>query len=267
MMNSAFKMTRAFVLICTLVMSYGVTISCAHKKAIDFSQYSDQQLWQEALKLLEKKKWAQARERLRFLARVYLDSPFREQAYLRIGDTYFHEGTPSMQLAVDAYNEFLRLFPNSPDAPYAMFQIGEIYYRRSPKPQRTQENTEKALEYYKRVVSDYPNSPYAKQARERLRDCYYKLAMHEYLIAKFYYKRGRREAALSRLQFIFDHYPEDSIPPEVFYLMAQALQRFGRLEESLDYIRRLENRYPSSKWAKKAEKIRKELEQQQKKKE
>lgn len=243
-----------------LAGSLGIVSGCGGKKGIDFSQYTDQQLWNEAVQLLEKKKWAEARERLRFIARVHLDSPFREQAYLKIADTYFHEGTASMQLAIDAYNEFLRLFPNSPEAPYAMFQIGEVYFRRSPKPQRTQEYTEKAVEYYRRVVTDFPNSPYAQQARERLHQCYYKLAMHEFLIGKFYFRRGHNDAALSRFQYIFDHYPEESIPPEVFYYMARTLQRFGRIEESLNYLRRLENLHSNSKWAEKARKLREELE-------
>lgn len=247
-------MLRPLLLTYSLLI-ISVALGCGGKKTVNFSQYSDQQLFEEGMKLMEKKHWNEARERFRYLSRVYIQSPLREQAYLKIGDCYFHEGSAATSLAVSAYQEFIRLYPNSPEAPYALYQIGEVYYRQSPNHRRSQESTAQAVEYYKRVLNEYPNSPYGKQAQDRLKASYEKLAKHEFMIGRFNYQRGRYTAALGRFQYTFDRYPEDTIPPEAFLYMARTLQKFGRLDESLEFLRRLMNLHPDSKYADEAREL------------
>ncbi len=239
-----------------LLVQFAVIIvlaGCSTKHKVNLSAYTDEQLFQEAQKLIKRKKWAEARERLQYLTRIHLNSPFREEAYILIGDTYQHEGFSGYELAIQTYQDFLRLYPNSPKAPYALLQIGELYFKKSEKPQRTQEFTRKAIEIYQKVLQQYPTSDEARIAEQRLKICYERLALHEYIVAKFYFSRKNYRGALWRLEYIFQKYPEKYIPPKVYFLMVKTLLKFGREEDALQYLYKVQERYPKTTWAVKAE--------------
>ncbi|MCS7313506.1 MAG: outer membrane protein assembly factor BamD, partial [Acidobacteria bacterium] len=146
----------------TLIVSLGLSLAgCARKPPAFLADTTDQQLFQRGLQAMEKKRWSEAREAFRYLTRMFLQSPYREKAYLYVADTYFQEGVESLSMAVSAYQEFLRLYPNSVDAPYAMFQVGMSYFLQAEKPQRTQENTQKAVEAFQQLLERYPTGAWA----------------------------------------------------------------------------------------------------------
>ncbi len=236
-----------------VVGSLGLSLAgCARKPAAALADMTDQQLFQRGLQAMEKKRWPEAREAFRYLTRMFLQSPYREKAYLYIADTYFREGVEGLPMAVSAYQEFLRLYPNSVDAPYAMFQVGMSYFLQAEKPQRTQENTRKAVEAFQQLLERYPTGEWAEKAKQYLRLAQQRLAEHEFIIGKYYYKKKNYEAALNRFQAMFAQFPPELCNPEAYLLTYRILQKMGRYEESLQYLRQVVQLFPGTAWSREA---------------
>ncbi len=241
------------VLWTVLALGLGLSVaSCARKPAVSLADLTDQQLFQRGLQAMEKKRWSEAREAFRYLTRTFLQSPYREKAYLYIADTYFREGVEGLPMAVSAYQEFLRLYPNSVDAPYAMFQVGMSYFLQAEKPQRTQENTRKAVEAFQQLLERYPTGEWAERGRQYQRRAQQRLAEHEFIIGKYYYKKKNYDAALGRFQAMFAQFPPELCNPEAYLLTYRILQKMGRYEESLQYLRQVVRLFPDTEWSREA---------------
>jgi outer membrane protein assembly factor BamD (BamD/ComL family) len=164
-----------------LLLGLGVT-GCAKKPPVSLADLTDQQVFQRGLQAMEKKRWSEAREAFRYLTRMFLQSPYREKAYL----------------------------------------------------------------------DRYPTGEWAEKARQYLRMAQQRLAEHEFIIGKYYYKKKNYEAALNRFQTMFAQFPPELCNPEAYLLTYRILQKMGRYEESLQYLRQVVQLFPGTVWSREA---------------
>ena len=165
-----------------------------------------------------------------------------------------------MIIAASEFREFISLFPLSPSASYAQFQIGMTYYKKVLKPGRDQSKTEQALIEFKKVITNYPLSDEAKQSEEKIKDCEERLAEHVLAIGELYYKRKAFKASTARLLEILTEYPNYSKMDKVYFILGDSYFKWKKTEESAPYFRKLLTDYPQSKYSKKATKKLEEIE-------
>jgi outer membrane assembly lipoprotein YfiO len=97
---------------------------------------------------------------------------YAQRAKLAIADSYFQKKDEgSMILAASEYREFIALYPYSPSASYAQYQIGMCSFKNALNPGRDQTKTTQALAEFKKVVTNYPQSEEAKLAQEKITEC------------------------------------------------------------------------------------------------
>ena len=222
---------------------------------------SDEALYKLGMEYLEKDA-EKARLYLRQVIDSFPKSFYAQRAKLAIADTYFQKGDEgSMILAASEYREFINLFPLSPSAAYAQYQIGMTFYKKALKPGRDQTRTKQALAEFKKVVTNYPLSEEAKMAQERIKECEEKLAEHTFSIGELYYKMGAYKAAVDRLKEILTEFPDYSQMDRVYYHLADSYYKWKRVEESVPYFTKLISDFPQSKYAEKAQKRMKEMEE------
>ncbi len=186
---------------------------------------------------------------------------YAQQAKLAIADSFFLKGdSASMIIAAAEYREFRNLFPFSPSAPYAQYQIGMTFYKKILSPGRDQTKTELALEEFKKVLTDYPTSEEAKDAQEKIQDCENRLAKHIFYIGRHYYKVGVLGAALNRLAGILTQYPNFPEMDKVYYYVGSSFYKGKNYAQALSHFTKLISDYPESKLAKKARKMLPKLE-------
>jgi outer membrane protein assembly factor BamD len=186
---------------------------------------------------------------------------YAQRAKLAIADSYFEKGDEgSMIIAASEYREFISLFPLSPSASYAQYQIGMTFYKKALKPGRDQTKTEQALTEFKKVITTYPLSDEAKQTEEKIKDCEERLAAHTLSIGELYYKRAAYKASTSRLIDILTAYPNYSEMDKVYYYLGDSYYKWEKIEDSIPYFRKLITDYPQSKYAKKAVERMEEIE-------
>jgi outer membrane protein assembly factor BamD len=216
---------------------------------------SDEALFQLGMKYI-KKDPEKARLYLRQVIDSFPKSHFAQQAKLAIGDSYFYQGDEgSMILAASEYREFISLYPYSPYAAKAQYQIAMTYYKKMLKPGRDQTKTYQALEEFKKVVANYPYSEEAKLAQEKIKECEERLAEHIYQIAEFYYKTHAYKASVSRCKEIIDNYPNYSKMDKVYFILANSYYKWKKINESIPFFTKLVSDYPNSKYAIKAKNI------------
>ena len=219
----------------------------------EFLNLSKEQIFEKGEELYENRKWARARTHFSHVYENYPNDPLGRRSLLRVADTYFNQGDAvSLVEAQYKYRDFLNRFPGSESADYAMLQIAMVSYKQMEKPDRDQQKTREAVEKFGDMIRAYPRSPLKADAEAKLSEALDRLAKHEHVVARFYMKRGSDTAAVQRLNFLIDTYPNYTERDAAFYDLGNALANLGRAGEARLYFERVVSEFPQSEYADRA---------------
>ena len=110
-----------------------------------------------------------------------------------------------------SYEQFIRLHPNSEKLVFAMFRLGESYWKQSPEEiDREQENTEIAIRKWQRLLDNYPDSDFSTKAVKLIEQGRLRMVKSDEFIANYYCKKQFWHACAYRLLKIIDDYPQYS---------------------------------------------------------
>jgi len=237
--------------------------ACAHggKSISTLTSSSDAVVWEAGQKLLEKKRFEEARQHFKRIVEGFPQSEHAPAARIALGDSYFREGGEANYiLAVSEYRGFLTLYPSHPRSEYAEFQVAQSFDRQRHGPDRDATQTLKALEEYQRLLELYPATKYVEEARARIVDCRQNLARTEYLVG-YFYQRTRRayRASLSRYELLLKDYPDYARMDEVLFRSAECLSLLGRPAEALPRVTQVLEEHPKSPLLGSARKLREQL--------
>jgi outer membrane protein assembly factor BamD len=214
---------------------------------------SKEQLFEKAEEQYGREKWQRARTYFSHLYETYPNDPLGRRALLRIADTYYEQGDPvNLVEAQYKYRDFINRYPTSEQADYAMLRIAMTSYKQMERPDRDQQKTREALEKFDDMLRTYPNSALKAEATARRQEVLDRLAKHEHMVARFYTKRGSWNAAVQRLNFLIDTYPNYADRAGAFYDLGTALARLGRDGEARLYFERVVTEFPESDYADRA---------------
>ena len=219
----------------------------------------DRVLFEEAAKEVRKGHHDTGRLLFATIINTYPDSPFLALAKLAIADSFFLEGTTSSLIqAAQAYQDWLTFFPTDPLADDASLKVAEAEMRQMGLSDRDISHAKKAELRLKVLLQQYPKSPLRQTVEARLAEVQENLAMHNLLIARFYYDvkystgKGGLKGSQSRLKEIVDKYPCFSYNDEVFYRLATTYQTEEEPDEAARYYQKLIQEFPESEYNEKA---------------
>ncbi|HKR64887.1 MAG TPA: outer membrane protein assembly factor BamD [Thermoanaerobaculia bacterium] len=214
-----------------------------------------EQIYQRGEDSFNHHKWQKARTYFTHLYETYPNDPLGRRSLLRIADTYYEQGDPvNLVEAQYKYRDFINRYPTSEQADYAMLRIAMCSFRQMEKPDRDQAKTKEAVEKFNDMLRTYPNSKLRGEATARRQDALDRLAKHEHNVARFYINRGSWNAAVQRLNFLIDTYPNYNDRAAAFYDLGTALSHLGRAGEARLYFERVVTEFPKSEWAEPAKK-------------
>lgn len=172
------------------------------------SAQPDKELYDKAMKALQKGKYDVARLDLQTLLNTYPDTEYAMRAKLAVGDTWYKEGgTAALAQAEQEYKDFITFFPNTPEAAEAQMKVGDIYFSEMDKPDRDPQNAEHAEDEYRQMIQQFPDSSLVPRAKQRLREVQEVLAQRQFEIGEFYAGHENWSASIARLQTVADDYP------------------------------------------------------------
>ena len=209
----------------------------------------DKFLFDRGTEELNKRKWLTAREFFRQILDTYVQSPFRPDAKLGVGDTYLGEGTPEgLERALNEFREFLNFFPTNPRADYAQYRLGMTHFRQMRAPQRDQTETREAIREFEIFVARYPNSTLMPEAKARLRESRDRLSQSDYEVGYFYYRQRWYPGAVDRFKALLMQDPEFTNRDAVYFYLGEALFKANQLAEALPYFERLVDEFQQSEY-------------------
>jgi outer membrane protein assembly factor BamD len=220
----------------------------------------DRVLFEEAAKEVRKGRHETGRLLFSTIINTYPDSPFLPLAKLAIADSFYLEGTTSSLIqAAQAYQDWLTFFPTDPLADDAMLKVAEAEMRQMGLSDRDISHARKAEQRLKALLQQYPQTKLRPTVEDRLREVQENLAMHNLVIARFYYEsrylggRGTGlKGAQSRLKEIVDKYPCFSYNDEVLFRLATTYQNEEEPDEAAKYYQQLIQGFPESEFNDKA---------------
>jgi len=207
----------------------------------------DKVLYNRAVEDIRRGRQEVGRLGLQTLINTYPDSEFLAKAKLGIADSYYKEaGTANMAQAIQGYKDFIVFFPFLPEAAYAQLQVANAHYQQMAKPDRDRSEARAAEEEYQTFLSRYPKDPLAPKAEQRLRDVQEIIAEGDYRIGYFYYVKGDKRAAASRLVAIAKRYPLYSRSDKVQWMLGDIFEKSEHKEVASIYYGNIVKNYPLS---------------------
>ncbi len=115
-------------------------------------------------------------------------SQYAVEAELLIANAHFELGQ-HIEAAV-AYGQFAKLHPKHPKLDFALFRVGESYWKDTPEEvNREQEYTIKAIEEWQKLVDRMPTSPWSEKAKDLIGQGQRRLADSAAFVSAFYCKQ------------------------------------------------------------------------------
>jgi outer membrane protein assembly factor BamD len=161
------------------------------------------------------------------LQAAYPGSKYALQAKLEIAYALYKN--EKYDQAIKHLNNFIKLYPNHFSSPYAYYLRGVISEKKShsildnyltDSAQREVESVRNAFNYYLALIKKFPDSKYTEEAKTHLLKIRNILARHELFVAIFYTEKEANIAAINRLKFIIEKFPNTPSVPAALHLMA-----------------------------------------------
>ena len=163
-------------------------------------------------------------------------------ARLGLAEAYFRD--EDYEEAANAYKQYLDLHPLSPNSDYVQFRLGMCYYKLMLPPDRDQEYTEMAIKAFEKIGEVYPASPYLPRAMLLLQECRNRLAKHDIVVGKYYYKTKQYHAALFRFRLSQTIKGlRGDVVAEALYWEGKTMEKLGKKEEALKCYREVVKNY------------------------
>ncbi len=220
--------------------------ACASRGNDD--RYSENELYQQAQKYLDKGKYYRAIGKLRSLESRFPFGRYAEQSQLElIYATYMYHDYDALDAATE---RFIRLHPQHEQVDYAYYMRGMSAYEQGrsflmrylpiDNSQRDPAIIRAGYNQFAKLVNRFPDSQYTPDARQRMVYLRNALARHELHVARYYIKRKAYVAALNRGQYIVENFQHSPVVADGLAIMVQNYRLLGMddlAEQSLQTLR------------------------------
>ena len=154
--------------------------------------------------------------------------------------------------AIASGKRFYQLYPNAPDAPYALYLQAMSYYQQIPDVTRDQEPTVKALDLFQQIIDKYPTSEYVDDAKFKIQVARDQLAGKEMSIGRSYLSRRNYVGAINRFREVLAKYQTTRHTEEALERLTEAYLALGITNEAQTAAAVLGHNFPDSPWYKSA---------------
>jgi outer membrane protein assembly factor BamD len=193
---------------------------------------------------------ADAAKKFTDLGTQFPDSDWARKGLLMTTYAQFQGG--DYENAEQSAQRYVKLYPKSTEAAYALYLEASSYYNQIPDVSRDQERAAKALQAFQQVVKDYPNSEYVSDSKFKIDVTMDQLAGKEMSIGRFYLNRHNYTAAINRFRAVLTSYQTTRHSEEALYRLTEAYLGLGITDEAETAAAVLGHNFPDSQWYKDA---------------
>lgn len=262
-----FKNKRLLAVSLSLLLSVSI-ISCKSKFEKLRLSNDTAKKYQEALKLYKDKSYSKALILFDDLVQKYRGRPEAED--LSYYYAYTNYKLKDYTTSRYHFKTFADTYPNSPKAEECRFMAAYCYYLESPIYSLDQENTIKAIEALQLFINLYPKSDRVAEASKLIDNLRNKLETKSYANAKLFLDIGDYKSAVIAFRNSMRDYPDTKYAEEMEFLSIKAQYLYAknsfenkqeeRFNEAISMFTDFSEKYPTSKYLKEAQGIKKDSE-------
>ena len=254
---STIKIRMKNILFLSMLLS--VLFGCVRK---DFMPYdtnhmeTSAELFVNGERALAKKDYSEAVRNFEVVNAVYPFSSYAEQVKLDIIYAYYKSG--STNSAIEAANNYIRLYPRGRNVDYAYYMRGISYFNLGLSwlqklalvnpVTRDMSALQQAFFSFSTLTKNLPYSRYTLDALTRMRYIRNLIAQREVSIAEFYMKRCFYMAAVNRATYVFQHFKGSPQVVKALGIMMKAYRALGltKMADASELLLKTQTHCPSS---------------------
>ncbi len=207
-------------------------------------------IYDQGLARLQKRDSAGAAKKFSELEKQYPFSDWSRKGLMMTTFANYQGG--DYDAAIASAKRYYSLYPNSSDAPYALYLQGMSYYQQVPDISRDQEQAAKALDAFNQVITKFPNSEYVSDSKFKIQVTRDQLAGKEMSVGRFYLARHNYLAAINRFREVLAKYQTTRHAEEALERLTEAYLALGITNEAQTAAAVLGHNFPDSPWYKDA---------------
>jgi outer membrane protein assembly factor BamD len=237
------RQSASWILLLAILLE---TAGCFWKKDVPEAEPTGQELYQEGLEQIRKKKFEEARELFNQAKVASTETDLELLAQIAVADSYFEE--EEYEAARAQYEEIYKLHSGGAVADYLQYRIGECFFWQIDTIDRDTTNAKESLNAFTRLEEQYPESNYLPLARLRVHEIHTFLAESEFFIGQFYLRKNALFAAIHRFKKALELYPDSGIEDKLVFSLYQTYLALKDEDHAEEYRSLLLERYPNSEY-------------------
>ena len=170
----------------------------------------------------------------------------------KLMNSYIYYDSSKYIEALENLKNYKKTYPGSKNIAYVDYLIAICLFEQINLNSRDQTVTLLSMEQFNKVINKYPNSFYAEDLKIKLDLVNDQLAGKEMYVARYYQKREKWLAALTRLNNILNNYKTTVYIEEALHRLVEIHYKIGNLEAAKKYAAILGYNFNDSDWFKKS---------------
>jgi len=228
------------------ILTVPLLVACGGKKKPEYVERPVDELYNEALDLLQRREFGAATDQFDEVERQHPYSVWATKAQLMAAYAYYLANR--YDDAILALDRFVQLHPSNREVAYAVYLKGLSYYEQISDVARDQKITELALITFRELISRFPESKYARDAKVKVDLAYDHLAGKEMEIGRYYHTQRQYLAAINRFRLVVENYQTTTHVPEALHRLTEAYLSLGIVDEARKTAAVLGHNFPGNEW-------------------
>ncbi|QKX02227.1 outer membrane protein assembly factor BamD [Wolbachia endosymbiont of Dirofilaria (Dirofilaria) immitis] len=201
----------------TLITCFVLLISSFVQSYANGYEPNETELYEEAVKLFDQKKYKQAIRAFQKIEDLYPFSYIAMKARLLSGVSHYNMGDYTN--AANDMDNYIQTYSNGEDLPYVYYLRVLSYYMQIHKVRLGQQAAYKTLDLATEYINFFPNSIYTEEVKGKVKLVTEHMLEKEYSIGRFYLRRGEYLAAIKRFQNVISNKDSNCFPKSIGYLI------------------------------------------------
>jgi outer membrane protein assembly factor BamD len=248
-----------FLKVSSYLLLLSVTVlSCGGK--VKRENLGPERYFEYAKDLFDRGKHQKAVTEFTVIVLKFSANPIVDDAQYYLAESHFM--LEEYLIAVAEYQKLISDYPESPFVEQSFYKLGLSYFNLSQRPELDQEFTQRAFRQFQNLIEAYSSSEYRDKAEGKLYELRIKLAAKQLLGANVYRKMGIFDSALIYYDILLEKYYDTPQAEKAMYWKAECLYRLKEYEDAITNFSAFIEKYPKSKFKKKAKSRISEIQEQ-----
>lgn len=244
-----------------LILLVVVVSSCKYEKLLKSRDYKLK--YESALNYFAEEDYIRAEGLFEQLKPILKGTLQADTVYFYSAYANFNQG--NFLLAAHYFDEFRKLFGNSPFAQEAMYMYAYSTYKLSPRASLDQSYTNNAISLFSLYLSKYPNTDKKAEINQIIIELRNKLIEKSFKSAELYYNLEDYKAAIIALNNCLDEYPDSKYKEEIMFLILKSKyllaensvfeKRIERYQSTVDEYYAFFGEFPESDYSREAKRM------------